>query len=58
MILIDLSKHQELNGDPKVTQQISFIENLDRAEGAWMVFILEEVKELFFDFLRGTVRVL
>ena len=58
MILIDLSKHQELNGDPKVTQQISFIENLDRAEDAWMVFILEEVKEIFFDFSRGTVRVL
>ena len=58
MILIDLSKHQELNGDPKVTQQISFIENLDCAEDAWMVFILEEVKEIFFDFSRGTVRVL
>ena len=44
MLLIDLSKHQELNGDPRATQQISFSENLDRAEGAWMVFILEEVK--------------
>ena len=50
-IAIDLSKHQTLNADPKVIQQINFTGNLGQEEGAWMVFILEEVKETSFSIL-------
>ena len=32
MVVIDLSKHQELDADPKATQQIHFTVNLDRSE--------------------------
>ena len=39
-------------------QQITFTGNLDRAEGTWMVFILEEVKETILDFSQGTDRAL
>ena len=50
-IAIDLSKHLTLNADPKVIQQINFTGNLGWEEGAWMNFILEEVKETFFSIL-------
>ena len=36
-------------------QQINFTWNLDRTEGAWMVVILEEVKETILNFSQGTV---
>ena len=49
-ISTDLSKQQAINGDPKATQQISFTGNLYHAEGAWMVFILEEVEKIVFRF--------
>ena len=39
MIAIDLSKQEELDFDPKATQQISFTGNLDRAKGSTMFFI-------------------
>ena len=39
-------------------QQINFTENLDRAEGAAMFFIIEEAKETVLDFSKGTVKVL
>ena len=39
-------------------QQINFIENLDRPEGATIFFIIKEAKETVLDFLQGTVRVL
>ena len=41
MIAINLSKQQSLDADP--------IGKLDQAEGAWVVFILEEVKETILD---------
>ena len=34
MIARDLSKQQALDGNPKLTQQISFTGNLDREESA------------------------
>ena len=39
-------------------QQINFTGNLDRVEGATMLFIIAEVKETVSDFLQGTVKVL
>ena len=50
MIAIDLSKEQSPDADPKAIQHINFNRNLNRAEGAFMFFILEEIKELFLTF--------
>ena len=58
LIAIDLSRKEALDTDPRAIQQVNFIENLDRAEGAWMVFILEKVKKGILDFSQGTVRLL
>ena len=58
MIVVDLSKQQTLDADPKAIQQINFTENLDRAGNTRIYFILEETKETAFEFLQGTVKVL
>ena len=58
MIAVDLSKQQALDADPKVTQQINFTANLDKAENRRFYFILEEVKETVCGFSQGTVKVL
>ena len=58
LIATDLSEQQKLDADPKAIQQINFTENLDRAEGATMFFIIEEAKETVLDFSKGTVKVL
>ena len=58
LISIYLSKQQKLDADPKAIQQINFTGNLDRAEGATMLFIIEEVKETVLDFSKRTVKVL
>ena len=58
MIAVDLSKHQELDADLKVIQQINFTGNLDRAEGATMLFVIEEAKKTVLYFSQGTVKVL
>ena len=50
LIAIDLSKQQTLDDSPTAIQQVNFTENLDRAEGAWMVFVLKEVKKDILDF--------
>ena len=42
LIATDLSKQQELDLDPRAIQQINFTENLDRNDGATMLFISEE----------------
>ena len=55
MIVIDLSKQQALDSDPRAIQQITA--NLDRANTR-IYFILEEAKETIFEFSQGTVRVL
>ena len=46
MIATDLSKQQALDADLKAIQQINFTGNLDRPEGATIIFIIEEVKEI------------
>ena len=58
MNVIDLSKLQALDADPTAIQQIPFTGNLDWAEGAFMFFVSEEVKETILDFSYGTVKVL
>ena len=58
MIVVDLSKQQALDADPKAIQQINFTANLDRAGDTRIYFILEEAKETIFDFSQGTVKVL
>ena len=40
MIVVDLSKQQALDADPKEIQQINFAGNLDRAERTRFYFIL------------------
>ena len=58
MIVVDLSKQQALDADPKAIQQINFTANLDRAGNTTMFFIIEEAKETVLDFSQGTVKVL
>ena len=58
MIVVDLSKQQALNADPRAIQQINFTANLDRAGNTRIYFILEEAKETILDFSQGTVKVL
>ena len=58
MIVIDLSKQQALDADPRAIQQINFTANLKRAEGATMFFIIEQAKATVLDFSKGTVKVL
>ena len=55
MIVIDLSKQQELNFDPKAIQQINFTGN--RENQRTIFFIIEEAKEAVLDFSQGTVKV-
>ena len=57
MIVVDLSKQQELDADPKAIQQINFIANLDRAGNTRIYFILEETKETVCKFSQGSVKV-
>ena len=58
MIIVDLSKQQALDADPKAIQEINFTANLDRAGNARIYFILEEAKETVLDFSQETVKVL
>ena len=58
MVVIDLSKQQALDADPKAIQQINFTANLDRAGNTRFYFIVEEAKEIVFEFSQGTVKVL
>ena len=57
-IAIDARKQQKLYGKPKAIQQINFIGNLNRPEGATIFFITEKWKEIVLDFLKGTFKVL
>ena len=58
IIVIDLSKQQALDANPKVIQQIDITGNLNSKAGATMFFIIEEAEEIFLDFSQGTVKVL
>ena len=56
MIVIDLSKQQELDADPRVIQQINFTANLDRTGNTTVFFIIEEAKETVFEFSQGILK--
>ena len=58
MIVIDLSKQQGLDADPRAIQQIDFTANLDRDGNTRFYLFLEEVKETIFKFLQGSLKVL
>ena len=58
MIVVDLSKQEALDDDPKAVQQINFTANLDRTGNARFYFILEKAKETVFEFPKGTVKFL
>ena len=58
MIAVDLSEQQALDADPRATQQINFIADLDRAGNTRLYFILEEAKETVFEFSQENVKVL
>ena len=53
LIVIDLSKQQKTDTDPKAIQQINFTGNL--ANSATIFFIIEKAKERVLDFSKGTV---
>ena len=58
MIAIELSKQQELDVDPKATEQVNFTANLDWDRNTMLFFITEERKEIILDFWQETVKVL
>ena len=58
MIVVDLSKQQALDADPKAIQQINSAANLDRAGNTRIYFILEEAKEAVLDFSQETIKIL
>ena len=53
MIVVDISKQKTLDADPKAIQQINFTANLSRAGNARIYFILEEAKQIVFEFSQG-----
>ena len=57
MIAIYLSNQGVFDADPEAIQQINFIGNLDQPGNATFA-IIEEAKEIIFDFSQGTGRVL
>ena len=58
MIVVDLSKQQALDADPKAIQQINFTANLDKEGNTRFSFILEKAKETVFEFSKGAVKIL
>ena len=52
-MIIDLSKKQAIEDDPKAIQEINSIENLDRAGNTTMLFILEKVKKTIVYFFQN-----
>ena len=58
MNVVNLSKQEALDADPKAIHQINFTANLDRAGNTRIYFILQEVKETVLDFSQGTVKYL
>ena len=57
MKVINLSKQQALDVDPKAIQEVILPGDLEQNNGATMFFIIEEAKEIVLDFSQGTVKV-
>ena len=58
MIVVDLSKEQALDVDPKSIQQNNFTANLFRVGNTRIFFILKQAKETVLDYLQETVKFL
>ena len=61
LVSIDVSKQLVLDADARVIQHINFAGDLklDNDDGKpLMFFVLEEVKNIIYDFLQRTVKVL
>ena len=48
LVATGLSKQQVLDADLKAIQHINFTENLDRAKGATMFYIIDKAKKTIF----------
>ena len=58
MIVVDLSKEQALDADPKLIQQNNFTANLLRVGNTRIFFILKQAKETVLDYSQETVKFL
>ena len=58
LIVIDLTKLQTLDADPKAIKQNMQYRNLELSEDATVFFIIEESKETILYFPQGTVSLL
>ena len=58
MIVVDLSKEQALDVDPKSIQQNNFTANLFRVGNTRIFFILKQAKETVLDYSQETVKFL
>ena len=57
MKAIDLTKQQQLDADPKTTQQINFTGRQDRVGQTTMFSLLNKQKKIVLDFSQGNVEV-
>ena len=61
-IAVDLSRQQELDADPKVIQQLEFVDDYTTDAGndqsMFILTILEKIKEARLNFSEGSVTVL
>ena len=53
MIVIDLSRQNELDADPRAVQQINFTANVDRAGNKTIFLLLKKKKKPFPNFHRA-----
>ena len=51
MLVIDLSKHRGLDADPKSSQQINYFSNFNCVGNTTMLFILEEVNQIWIKYV-------
>ena len=58
IMAIDLSKQQALDADPGKIQQINFTANWDKVGNTTTFFVIEQERKTFFEFSKGTVKVL
>ena len=58
VIVINLSKQEKLDRDPKAIHEINYTGNLYQDSNTHMFFIIEEAKQTILIFSTGTVKVL
>ena len=57
-MVIDLSKQQALDANPKAIQQINFTGNLSGNDNRLIFFIIEDAEETILNFSQRTVKVI